>query len=121
MSIGDKGICVRILEKEYRVACAKEQEAALLAAADYLDKQMRIIQQTGRVMGLDRMAMMAALNISNDLLKLREEYKLSEHAFLERLKALQDKIDNALLPESKSDISDEVDTFLDALECAEEI
>jgi cell division protein ZapA len=72
MSIGENGICVRILEKEFRVACSESQELALRDAAQYLDKQMRLIRQSGRVIGLERIAVMAALNITNELLTLKK-------------------------------------------------
>jgi cell division protein ZapA len=100
MSIGENGICVRILEKEFRVACAKSQEHALRDAAQYLDKQMRLIRQSGRVIGLERIAVMAALNIANELLTLKNTAAEPDEAFSERLKLLQDKIDNVLARES---------------------
>lgn len=96
MSIGEKGICVRILEKELRIACPPNQESALRDAAQYLDSQMRKIRQTGRVIGLDRIAMMAALNITNELLTMRNRLSPAEENFLERIKELQDKIDTVL-------------------------
>lgn len=100
MSIGEKGICVRILEKEFRVACPKSQEQALRDAAQYLDKQMKLIRQSGRVIGIERIAVMAALNIANELLSLKNTAFEPDEAFSERLKVLQDKIDNVLARES---------------------
>ncbi|MBS0287204.1 MAG: cell division protein ZapA [Proteobacteria bacterium] len=99
MSIGEKGICVRILEKEFRVACPKSQEQALRDAAQYLDKQMKLIRQSGRVIGIERIAVMAALNIANELLSLKNTAFEPDEAFSERLKVLQDKIDNVLARE----------------------
>jgi cell division protein ZapA len=96
MSIGEKGICVRILEKEFRIACAKNQEQALRDAAQYLDKQMRLIRQGGRVIGLERIAVMAAMNIAHELLSLKNASPQVGDAFSERLKVLQEKIDGAL-------------------------
>jgi cell division protein ZapA len=100
MSIGENGFCVRILEKEFRVACPKSQETALREAAQYLDKQMRLIRQSGRVIGLERIAVMAALNITNELLSLKNATFEPDEAFAERLKLLQEKIDNVLARES---------------------
>ena len=62
-------VTVKILEKEYQVACPEDQEAELTASARYLDKQMRGIRDTGKVIGLERIAVMAALNISFELLQ----------------------------------------------------
>lgn len=104
MSVGDKGICVRILEKEFRVACAKNQESALREAAQYLDKQMRQIRQAGRVIGLDRIAVMAALNITNELLTLKNKGpEAAGESFVQRLKLLQEKIDGVLTHEFKKE------------------
>jgi cell division protein ZapA len=96
MSTGSKGICVRILEKEFRVACSQEQEHALRDAAQYLDKQMRQIRQTGRVIGVERIAVMAALNITNELLTLKNTPCDHGELFSERLKTLQERIDGVL-------------------------
>ena len=66
-------ITVRILDKEYQVACPEDQQAELEVSAKYLDKQMRSIRDTGKVIGLERIAVMAALNISYELLQASEQ------------------------------------------------
>lgn len=66
-------VTVKILDKEYQVACPQEQEADLIVSAKYLDKQMRDIRDTGKVIGLERIAVMAALNISYELLQASEQ------------------------------------------------
>lgn len=66
-------VSVSILDKEYQVACPPEQEAELIVSASYLDKQMRSIRQSGKVIGLERIAVMAALNISHELLQASEQ------------------------------------------------
>lgn len=71
MSRGTQTVAVRILDKEYQVACPPEQQAELLLSAKHLDQQMRAIRETGKVIGLERIAVMAALNISHDLLRAR--------------------------------------------------
>lgn len=94
MSINDT-VTVRILEKEYQVACPKEQQAELIVSASYLDKQMRNIRQSGKVVGLERIAIMAALNISHELLQASEASQ-DQSGLEERYKHLSLKIDNAL-------------------------
>ncbi|MEM6485985.1 MAG: cell division protein ZapA [Pseudomonadota bacterium] len=69
---------VSILDKEYQVACPPEQQAELLLSAKHLDDQMRSIRSHGKVIGLERIAVMAALNISHELLQARS--KLSSDA-----------------------------------------
>lgn len=64
-------VSVTILDKEYKVACPQDQAADLLASANHLDTQMRAIRDSGKVIGLERIAVMAALNISYDLLCAR--------------------------------------------------
>lgn len=96
MSIGEKGFCVRILEKEFLVSCPKSQEPALREAALYLDKQMRQIRSTGRVIGIERIAVMAALNIANELMVLKSTQHEPSEIFSERLRVLQEKIDGVL-------------------------
>ena len=72
MSTEAARVSVRILEKEYFVACPHEERAALLDAAEFLNARMREIRDTGKVVGLDRVAVMAALNLANELLQLKE-------------------------------------------------
>ncbi len=62
-------VSVRILEKEYFVACPYEERSDLLDSAEFLNSKMREIRDSGKVVGLDRIAVMAALNLANELLK----------------------------------------------------
>lgn len=71
MSRNANTVSVTILEKEYQVACPAEQHAELLLSARHLDERMRAIRSTGKVIGLERIAVMAALNISHELLQTR--------------------------------------------------
>ena len=64
-------ISVRILEKEYFVACPYDERSDLLDSAEYLNGKMREIRDSGKVVGLDRIAVMAALNLANELLRVR--------------------------------------------------
>lgn len=61
-------VIVKLLDKDYQVACPEGQQDALRDSADYLDQQMRNIKANGKVIGLERIAVMAALNIANELL-----------------------------------------------------
>lgn len=71
MTAKGRTFSVTILDKEYQVACPPEQQAELLLSARHLDQQMRAIRATGKVIGLERIAVMAALNISHELLQAR--------------------------------------------------
>ena len=89
------GVTVTILGKEFIVACPEDERAALVAAAGYLDKKMREIQTSGKVIGTERTAIMAALNIAHKLLELRERGGMSLD-MSQKIKFLQSKIDAAL-------------------------
>lgn len=64
---------VTILGREYRIGCRESERDALLQAVAHLDSRMREIRDGGRVSGVDRIAVTAALNIANDLLRERKE------------------------------------------------
>lgn len=86
---------IRILDKEYQVSCPPEERDALLYSARALDERMRTIRNSGSVIGLERIAVMAALNLTYDLTKLESQtagQSLSEEAF----KRLGNKLDTAL-------------------------
>jgi cell division protein ZapA len=89
------GVVVNLLGKEFMVACPPAERESLLAAAAYLDRKMREIQGSGRVIGTERTAIMAALNIAHELMELRTHGGLSED-MSQKLKFLQSKIDAAL-------------------------
>ena len=89
------GVSVTILGKEFIVACPEDERAALDAAAGYLDKKMREIQGSGKVIGSERTAIMAALNIAHELLELRGRGGIPSDV-AQKLKFLQTKIDAVL-------------------------
>lgn len=86
-------IFVKILDKEYQVACPAEEKVALVRSAEELDSRMRAIKNSGAIIGLERIAVMAALNLSHDLLK--SEGALSPAAE-DDIKRMNSKIDGAL-------------------------
>ena len=93
-------VSVHILDKEYQVACPEDQQAELIISARYLDKQMRAIRDTGKVIGLERIAVMAALNISHELLKASGQGMVpavaDEAVDTTAVASLQRKVDEAL-------------------------
>jgi len=68
MSRDSKGIDINILGREFRVACPEDEQESLLSAATYLDRKMREIRDQGKVIGVERIAVMAALNMAYELL-----------------------------------------------------
>jgi cell division protein ZapA len=93
------GVTVTILGKEFMVACPESERAALTAAAAYLDKKMREIHSSGKVIGTERTAVMAALNIAHELTELRgmlERGGGMPADVNQKLRFLQSKIDAVL-------------------------
>ena len=89
-------VSIRILEKEYQVACPASEEADLRAAADLLNRNMREIRDRGKVVGLDRVAVMAALNLANEVLQFRSRDQDLSATVGARIESLRDKLDTAL-------------------------
>lgn len=89
-------VSVKILEKEYQVACPDDEVDALTASARYLDRQMSEIRDTGKVFGADRIAVMAALNITNEFLSNRGQASAVSEMMESRIKTLLDRVSSAL-------------------------
>lgn len=89
-------VTVRILDKEYQVACPEEERAALLESADLLNRRMKEIRDTGKVVGLDRIAVMAALNLANELLQLRGSVEAFDDEVSERTRNMRQRMDEVL-------------------------
>ena len=89
-------VSVRILDKEYQVACPAGERTDLLDSAEALNAKMLEIRDSGRVVGLDRIAVMAALNMANDLLHAQARDRLLEGDLSGRLKIISDRVENVL-------------------------
>lgn len=89
-------VSVRILEKEYFVACPYEERSDLLDSAEYLNGKMKEIRDSGKVVGLDRIAVMAALNLANELIKLRQKDQHVEVELGSRVRSLRERVESAL-------------------------
>jgi cell division protein ZapA len=91
-------VTIRILEKEYNVACPAEEKAALVASAELLNGKMREIRDSGKVVGLDRVAVMAALNLANELIRTQSQDQELKNIVNIRVRAMRDHLDSALGP-----------------------
>ncbi len=88
-------VFVKILDKEYQVACPPDERMALTQAAQELDNRMRVIKGSGSVIGLERIAVMAALNLSYELQQSQSQTQQSNLSE-ERLEALNERLSQAL-------------------------
>ncbi len=89
-------VSVQILDKEYLVACQPDEKETLLASSRHLDQKMREIRDSGKIIGTDRIAVMAALNLAHDLLDQQKSAQSGDTATSKRLLKLQSRIENAL-------------------------
>lgn len=95
---------VSILGKEYQVSCPAEEVDALTKAARFLDKQMADIRASGKVVGLDRVAVMAALNITNNYLSSQNALTQTKDLVGQRIASLSKKVGNALAQHKQLDL-----------------
>lgn len=90
-------VTVQILDKDYPIACPPQQRANLENAARYLDGKMREIRNSGKVIGAERIAVLAALNIAHELLQRPVAAEPEKSADTrEQVRELLDKVDRAL-------------------------
>ncbi len=95
MKPASQGVNVNIMGREFTVACPENERAALTRAAAHLDSRMREIQKSGKVVSLERCAVIAALNVVNELLSIHDEARKKED-LSDRMRALHDKLDSAM-------------------------
>lgn len=96
-------VTVKIFDREFRVTCDKEGEADLHKAARHLDQQMREIRENSKVIGVERIAIMAALNIAHELLQ-KDCDKEKRTEMDKRLRNMQQKIEIVLNQNSQLEL-----------------
>lgn len=94
--VQNKAVNISILGKEYLIACGENERSELISAADYLDDKMREIRDSGKVVGTDRIAVMAALNIAHELINQSSSNGKGPADVENRIKSIQSKIEDAL-------------------------
>ena len=96
MSDNQARVSVRILEKEYHITCPVEERSDLLDSAEFLNAKMREIRDSGKVVGLDRIAVIAALNMANELIRFRNRDTNLDSDVGGRLRILRERVESAL-------------------------
>lgn len=89
-------VTVNILDRKYQVNCKTDEIDELTSTAKYLDGEMKKIRDTGKVLGMDRIAVMAALNISHEYLNLNQDHSDTKQDHSERISTLTSKIEQSL-------------------------
>ncbi|ALR02446.1 cell division protein ZapA [Xylella fastidiosa] len=89
-------VSIRILDREYTVGVGIEERKGLIAAAQLLDAHMREIRGSNRMASIDRIAVLAALNLAHELQQLHEKHADRERTLLTTLDTLQQRLKNAM-------------------------
>ncbi len=94
----EKGaLTISLLGREFRVACPDGEEKQLLASADYLNRKLKEVRDTGKVVGNERIAIMTALNIAHEFMANRASVPAVDGAaFRRRITAMQESVESAL-------------------------
>ncbi|MHB1566423.1 MAG: cell division protein ZapA [Acidiferrobacter sp.] len=90
-----------MLGKEFAVSCPEDERQALVNAARYLDARMQESQRAGKTVGIERGAVMVALNMAHELLRIREQSAVATGDWSRRVKLLYERVDGVLEKEFK--------------------
>jgi len=104
MNAEAKAVSVSIMDKEYLVACSESERESLFSTVEYLNGKLRELREGGKVIGSERIAVMAALNVAHEYLEYRkekEDYTLSMDSGLQRL---ENKISGVLKKEQQLEL-----------------
>jgi cell division protein ZapA len=100
MSVDPKALQINVMGREFRVACPEDEQKGLLEAVDYLNRKMDEIRDNGKVIGVERIAIMAALNIAHELLTTKVG-GFDMAALKRRMQSMETTLDQALRDQSK--------------------
>ena len=96
-----KTLQIAIMGREFRVACPEAEQAGLLEAVDYLNKKMLEIRDAGKVIGLERIAIMAALNIAHEFLSTKVGGSFDMAEIKRRMNRMETVLDQAMSEQAK--------------------
>lgn len=100
MSVEPKGLQISVMGREFRVACPEDEQKSLLDAVDYLNRKMQDVRDHGKVIGLERIAIMAALNITHEFLSMRVGGGFDMAEIKRRMTHMEAVIDQAMSEQS---------------------
>lgn len=90
-------VSVQILDKEYLIACPPGEREALLQAAELLNERLKKIREQGKVMGTERLVIMAALNMANDLAQIAAREQRTTGQIGARVRGMRERVERALV------------------------
>ena len=91
-----QGVSITLLDKEYIVGCSEEEKSDLMASANYLNAKMIEQRDTGKVVGSEKIAVMAALNVTNEYLRMNSQNKSEKEDYRINISRISEKITRAL-------------------------
>src|SRR5215813_7775650 len=94
-------VALRLVDREFLIACAPEEREGLLESAAYLDRKMRELRANAKTPGFDRLAVLAAISITHEFLALRKQHQGTDQSVGDSLAALRRKLEAALEPQVK--------------------
>jgi len=100
MSVDPKALQINVMGREFRVACPEDEQKELLEAVDYLNRKMDEIRDNGKVIGVERIAIMATLNIAHELLTTKVG-GFDMASLKRRMQSMESTLDQALRDQSK--------------------
>jgi len=101
----EKGaMTVSLLGREFRVGCPEGEERQLMASVDYLNKKLKEVRDTGKVVGNERIAIMAALNIAHESLTNpgKAHAGVDSAAMKRRIASMQETLEAALATDQEN-------------------
>lgn len=104
MSGASKPVNITILDKEYLIACSDEERDLLNDAAILLNSKMQEVKTSGKIIGSERIAVLAALNIAHEMLAYKQENESYTSGVNGLVRRLQNKIDDALIKGNQIEI-----------------
>jgi cell division protein ZapA len=94
--MSSKNITVTIMAREFIIACPEGQEKNLFDSVQYLNQKIDLIQSQGSIVGIDRIIIMAALNITNELLNQNYSDSIDLSQFRQKISSIEHQIDEVL-------------------------
>ncbi len=94
--MSENAVALNILDREFLIGCTPDERPSLIAAASYLDAKMREVRAGTRAQGIDRVAVLTALNITHEFLQLKNRVDAESGTMAQHLQMLRNKLDGAL-------------------------
>lgn len=101
MSADAKGVTINLMGRDFKVACKDGEEKQLLASVEYVNRRIQEIKDSGKVVGTERIALIAALNITHDFLIAKTPKGFDTVELRRRIQSMQATIDDALAEQDK--------------------